>query len=33
MPKTVKPRFNGLMQKCNCPLLENVRYSKSADFT
>ena len=29
---TVKPRFNGLMRKCNCPLLENVRYSKTRNL-
>ena len=29
---TVKSRFNGLMRKCNCPLSENVRYSKKHGF-
>ena len=32
LANTVNPRFNGLMRKCSCPLLENVRYSKRHGF-
>ena len=31
MTITVKPRFNGLMRKCKCPLFEKARILRSVD--
>jgi len=31
MRDTVKPRFNGLMRKCNCPLFEKAQILSSVD--